>query len=163
VLLDLGAPTNIWGPWHPRYPKEFWRAVKNGWYVHPGGNPVVRCYGYVGNIVAQILRVLDLPEEKVHRQVFYVSDPAGDIREWADAFSRALAGRPARVVPRWVLHSMGWRGCDHRGAGETLSDHQFTLPEHDFGLCRADGENICRSWPGAVFPFPRCCGNGRLA
>ena len=103
-------PTNIWGPWHQRYQREFWRVVSKGMYVHPGGKPVVRCYGYVGNVLHQMRRILELPREVVHEQVFYLGDPPGDIIGWVDGFSRALRGRPARVVPRFVLRALGCVG-----------------------------------------------------
>jgi hypothetical protein len=32
---------------------------------------VVRCYGYVGNIVAQMIQTLELPREAVDRQTFF--------------------------------------------------------------------------------------------
>jgi nucleoside-diphosphate-sugar epimerase len=35
-------PTNIWGPWHPRYPQEFWRIAAKGLYVHPGGKSTAK-------------------------------------------------------------------------------------------------------------------------
>src|ERR1035437_756823 len=47
-------PSNIWGPWHMRYPQELWRVLAKGHYVHPGKAPVIRTYGYVKNIVHQI-------------------------------------------------------------------------------------------------------------
>jgi nucleoside-diphosphate-sugar epimerase len=104
-------PTNIWGPWHPRYPQEFWRIAAKGLYVHPGGKPVVRCYGYVGNVADQIVALaLDQPAEKIHRQTFYVGDPPADIYFWADAFCRTLHGKPARKVPRPILHAAGLAG-----------------------------------------------------
>lgn len=103
-------PTNIWGPWHPRYPKEFWRIARRGLYVHPGGRPVTRCYGYVGNVAAQIIALLGLPPAEVDRQTFYVGDEAADIFLWADAFCRALCGKPARKVPRAVLRAAGLAG-----------------------------------------------------
>lgn len=103
-------PTNIWGPWHPRYPQEFWRIAKTGLYVHPGGKPVVRCYGYVGNVADQMVSLMQQPSEKIDRQTFYVGDPAADIYQWADAFCRALNGKPARKVPRPVLRAAGLAG-----------------------------------------------------
>lgn len=103
-------PTNIWGPWHPRYPQEFWRIARKGLYVHPGGKPVVRCYGYVGNVADQMVGLLEQPAERIHRQTFYVGDPPADIYLWADAFCRALNGHPARKVPRLVLRAAGWAG-----------------------------------------------------
>jgi GlcNAc-P-P-Und epimerase len=103
-------PTNVWGPWHPRYPQEFWRIARKGLYVHPGGRPVVRCYGYVGNVADQMVALLEQPVEKVDRQTFYVGDPAGDIYHWADAFCRAIHGQPARKVPRPILRTAGVAG-----------------------------------------------------
>jgi nucleoside-diphosphate-sugar epimerase len=103
-------PTNIWGPWHPRYPQEFWRIARKGLYVHPGGKPVVRCYGYVGNVADQMVALLEQPAEKIDRQTFYIGDPAGDIYHWADAFCRALHGKPARKVPRPILRTAGLAG-----------------------------------------------------
>ena len=103
-------PTNIWGAWHPRYPQEFWRIAKKGLYVHPGGKPVVRCYGYVGNVADQMVSLMEQPAKKIDRQTFYVGDPADDIHHWADAFCRALNGKPARKVPRPILRAAGLAG-----------------------------------------------------
>ena len=103
-------PTNIWGPWHQRYQREFWRVVSKGLYVHPGGKPVVRCYGYVGNVLHQMRRILELSRETVHEQVFYLGDPPGDISGWVNGFSQELRGRPARVVPRFLLRTLGLVG-----------------------------------------------------
>jgi nucleoside-diphosphate-sugar epimerase len=103
-------PTNIWGPWHPRYPQEFWRIARRGLYVHPGGKPVVRCYGYVGNVADQMVALLEQPAERIDRQTFYVGDPADDIYHWANAFCRALRGQPARKVSRPILRAAGLAG-----------------------------------------------------
>lgn len=100
-------PTNIWGPWHLRYTREFWKIVQRGLYVHPGGKPVIRCYGFVGNLVRQMHRILQLPPEIVNRQVFYLSDPPDDIKRWANAFSLELRGTPVRVIPRFLLQGLG--------------------------------------------------------
>lgn len=102
-VWTLVRPTNIWGPWHSRYPQEFWRIAHRGLYFHPGGQPVRRCYGYVGNVVWQTLRILELPEEKVHRQTFYLGDEPDDIYRWANGFCLRLSGRPAPKVPRPLL------------------------------------------------------------
>src|SRR5262249_14088884 len=103
-------PTNIWGPWHQRYQKEFWRVVAKGWYSHPGCSPVVRCYGYVGNVLQQVRRMLDEPPAHVNGQVFYAGDPLGDIARWANAFSLALRGHKIRKVPRPILAAAGLVG-----------------------------------------------------
>jgi len=106
----LVRPTNVWGPWHWRYPQEFWRIAAKGIYFHPGGAPVRRCYAYVGNVVWQMLRVLDLPEEKVNRQTFYVGDVVADIYDWASGFCVSLCGRPAPKIPRPMLRTIALVG-----------------------------------------------------
>lgn len=98
-------PTNIWGPRHPRYPTEFWRVLRQGRYVHPGGRKVTRCYGYVGNVVEQVLRILD-GGDKFRGKVFYVGDAPVDLQAWTDAFSRELVGKPVRVVPSFVIRAL---------------------------------------------------------
>jgi nucleoside-diphosphate-sugar epimerase len=99
-------PTNIWGRWHPRYPTEFWRVLKQGRYVHPGRQRVTRCYGYVGNVVDQMLSLLSREDGSHSGRVFYLGDPPMDLFEWTNAFSMELTGRPVRVVPRLVLKAL---------------------------------------------------------
>jgi nucleoside-diphosphate-sugar epimerase len=127
-------PTNIWGPWHERYQREFWRVVAKGWYVHPGGAPVVRCYGYVGNVLRQMRRILDEPAAHVNGQVFYLGDPPGDIARWANAFSLALRGRKVRKVPRPVLAAAGTLG----DAITRITGRQFYLTSSRYRSMTSD-------------------------
>ena len=113
-------PTNIWGPWHMRYRREIWRVINKGMYRHPGGKPVVRSYGYVGNIVWQMNRIFELPSEKVNKQVFYVGDRPVDIYEWVDGFSRALRNKPAARAPRFLLYGLGVLGDGLIKAGRSF-------------------------------------------
>jgi GlcNAc-P-P-Und epimerase len=106
VPWTIIRPTNIWGRWHPRYPTEFWRVLKQGRYVHPGGSPVTRCYGYVGNVVDQVITILERKDGSVDGKTYYVGDPPGDIYEWTNTFSLQLTGKPVRVVPRFVLRAL---------------------------------------------------------
>jgi nucleoside-diphosphate-sugar epimerase len=99
-------PTNIWGPWHARYPREFWRVLKRGLYVHPGDIPVIRSYGYVENVVDQIFKIITAPPAVVDRRVFYVGDPPLNVLDWVNAFSRALRGREVRIVPRALFRGI---------------------------------------------------------
>ena len=106
----LIRPTNIWGPWHMRYRQEAWRFISKGLYLHPAGKPVVRCYGYVGNIVHYILNIMNATPVVVAGQTFYLGDPPINIYEWANAFSLGLTGHPARKVPRLMLRGVAWIG-----------------------------------------------------
>jgi len=103
-------PTNIWGPWHLRYRREFWRVLQRGLYVHPGRQPVIRCYGYVRNVVHQIWKIFNAPREKVDRRTIYLGDPPTDLFNWVNGFSRLLTGRDVHVVPRVVMRGLALLG-----------------------------------------------------
>lgn len=103
-------PTNIWGPWHLRYRREFWRVLQRGLYVHPGREPVIRSYGYVKNVVHQMRRIFELPKEQVHGRTLYLGDRPADIRHWVNGFSRALAGHDARSIPRPLMRLLALLG-----------------------------------------------------
>jgi nucleoside-diphosphate-sugar epimerase len=121
-------PTNIWGPWHPRYPKEFWRVLNRGLYFHPKGRIVIRSYGYVGTVVDQILEILRLPEERVNHRVLYVGDPPVSLIDWVDGFSVALTGHPARQVPAALLRAIALAGDGVQlvtGRGAPLTSSRF--------------------------------------
>ena len=93
-------PTNIWGPWHPRYPHEFWLVLKKGLYIHPGGKSAIRSYGYVKNITYQMLRILNASPNVVDKKLFYVGDVPIPLSVWVNGFSLAITGKRVQVVPR---------------------------------------------------------------
>lgn len=99
-------PTYIWGPYHPRNAKEILKTIDKRWYVHPGGKPVIRSYGYVKNVVWQIRKLLDIESSKVHKKVFYVGDMPIDFYKWVNAFSTKLTNHNVRVLPRQLLKLM---------------------------------------------------------
>lgn len=106
VNWTIARPTNIWGPWHPRYPYEFWSILARGLYVHPGRDVVRRSYGYVRNVTHQLIELASSTSDDVLRRVFYVGDEPIDLYEWVNGFSLAQTGRPARVVPRVILRAI---------------------------------------------------------
>jgi nucleoside-diphosphate-sugar epimerase len=103
-------PTNVWGPWHSRYPKEFWNILKKGLYFHPGGRQVVRSYAYVGNVVFQIMKILELPTHQVDKKVFYVGDMPILLLDWVNGFSEKITGKKARIIPGFFVKSLALFG-----------------------------------------------------
>jgi GlcNAc-P-P-Und epimerase len=103
-------PTNIWGPWHMRYRRQVWRAIRRGIYLHPGGPPIIRSYGYAGNVVQQMIGLMTTDASVVGGRVVYVGDPPRDLRDWVNGFSFALRGRPVTVVPRPLLRAISLVG-----------------------------------------------------
>ncbi|MEY2487004.1 MAG: GlcNAc-P-P-Und epimerase [Verrucomicrobiota bacterium] len=110
VCWTIIRPTNIWGPWHMRYRREFWRVVERGLYVHPGREPVIRCYGYVKNIVHQMRKIFETPPDLVRGKTIYLGDRPMNLFEWTNGFSRQLTGRDVRVVPRSVMRALALLG-----------------------------------------------------
>jgi nucleoside-diphosphate-sugar epimerase len=105
-IWTITRPTNIWGPWHPRYAKEFWQVLRRGLYFHPGGKKTIRSYGYVKNIIHQMVQILEAPASLVNGKVYYLGDSPIPLVEWANGFSLAITGKPVRVVPQFMLASL---------------------------------------------------------
>ncbi len=103
-------PTTIWGPWSLRYRDVMFKVMRKGLYVHPGKGRVVRSYGYVGNVVWQIDRMLHAPRAVVDRQVYYVGDRPFDLKEWVEVVSKELTGKPVRYIPTALIRVMAWGG-----------------------------------------------------
>lgn len=108
-------PTNIWGPWLLRH-LPFYRLMRRGLYLHPGGD-CIRTWGFVGTVVDQILRLLELPTDRVDGRTLYVGDAPRPLREISNAFSRGLRGTEVRVAPSWLLRGAARGGDVLRGIG----------------------------------------------
>jgi len=103
-------PTNIWGPWHNRYPYEFWKIIAENKYFHPANQNVIRSYGYVGNVCSQIYGLLKTNEDTVNRQVFYVGDEPINILDWVNEFSVQLTGKNVKQVDKHLIKSIAFIG-----------------------------------------------------
>ncbi len=113
---DLGCtwtivrPTTIWGPWLLRHRDQFFPVLRRGLYVHPGRKPCLRSWGYVGNVVHQMRKILEAPAALVHGKVFYLGDPPRSLLDWVNACSVRLRGKPVLVAPRGVVLLLGLLG-----------------------------------------------------
>jgi len=103
-------PTTVWGPGHPTFAKSTWKYLNRRWYLLPTGSDPLRSYGYVANVVGQLLAAADLEENKAARRVFYVGDEPMPLAQWLDAFSRALTGKPTRRIPGAALKAVATIG-----------------------------------------------------
>ncbi len=110
VTWTIIRPTNVWGPWHLRYPKEFWSVLRKGLYFHPGGKKVTRSYAYVGNIVYQMMRIFEKAPAEINGKVFYVGDMPIQLLDWVNGFSMKITGKKARVIPGFLIQLLGIGG-----------------------------------------------------
>lgn len=111
-------PTNIWGPYHPHFAHGIWRYLAKRQYLHPNAaNPIVRCYGYVTNVIDQYTSLMSAATEKVQGKVFYLADGAIDSAIWLDQFSLALTSKKTRRIPLKLLNVLGWGGDGMKALG----------------------------------------------
>jgi len=104
-------PTSIWGPWFGVPYRDFFDAVLRGRYVHPAGRRIRKSYGYVGNSVFQLERLIDAPPADVDGGVFWLADyPPIEVAAWAGEIRRCAGLGPVRSVPTWVLQAGGRAG-----------------------------------------------------
>lgn len=113
-------PTNIWGEYHPRFPTQIWKYIKNRQYVHPLPD-VTRSYGYVKNVAAQMLNVIRAPKELVDNKIFYVGDESIESLEWIDRFSLGLSNKKCKKVHKSIFFIFAV-------AGETLNKLGVNFP-----------------------------------
>lgn len=103
-------PTNVWGPWHMRYPNELWRIIDKGWYFHPKNADPVKSFAYVKNVAHQILRILESSSAIVNKKVFYVGDMPINSVKWINCFSQELTGKNVRIIPKSLFYLIALTG-----------------------------------------------------
>lgn len=98
-------PTSIWGPHsHPLGYAAFFRMVAKGRYFNPGPIDPPKSFGYVENMVHQLISLLEAPGDRVAGQTFYTSDyDSFSIRQWARGIAEEVGRRPPRTLPAWLL------------------------------------------------------------
>jgi nucleoside-diphosphate-sugar epimerase len=111
-------PTSIWGPWFGIPYRDFFMAVLAGRYVHPRKHPVKKSFGYVGNTVFQLLRLLKAPLPASNRRTFYLADYSPvDVEEMANIIRRKVDRGRVRQVPLPVLKAAAVIGDGMKSVG----------------------------------------------
>lgn len=91
-------PTSIWGPWFGVPYRNFFDMVMKRMYFHIGSSKCYKTYGYIGNSIYQIEKLLFTETTDVNNKVFYIGDePTYEINEWADEISKELGFKVARL------------------------------------------------------------------
>jgi nucleoside-diphosphate-sugar epimerase len=98
----LVRPTGIWGPWFDIPYRNFFDTVRRGLYLHPGQRRVRKSYGFVGNGVIQLDRLMFAGFSRAHGRTLYVTDPATEILPWA----RQIAATFGRGSPPSVPYAL---------------------------------------------------------
>lgn len=104
-------PTSIWGPWFDTPYKEFFLSIYNSHYVHPQGSKISKSFGYVGNVVYILDKLMHCDHSTVNGKTVYIADyPPMDLKDWASMIAVA-ANRPhPREVPVIILKVLALAG-----------------------------------------------------
>ncbi len=129
-------PSVIWGPYHSTFPNQVWRYIRLRLYMHPSGFDALRSYGYVGNVVHQLMRIAEIDPTLVEGRTLYAGDEPLMSTLWLDAFSRALTGKPVRRVPGWLLRIAASAGelSGSLGGPSPINNGRLTRMTTDFPI-----------------------------
>ena len=111
VVWTILRPTSLWGPWFDVPYKNFFIAIARNLYVHPGSICILKQWGFVGNSVFQVHRLIEAPVEKVHKKTFYLADyEPVELRDFANKVQVALGAKPIRTVSPGLLKTAALLG-----------------------------------------------------
>lgn len=111
-------PTSIWGPWFDIPYRQFFDSVVAGRYVHPKGVSISKSFGYVGNTVYQLAKLLKAPAPLVDRKTLYLADyPPIEVESLANQIRQQLRMDPVSQVPVALLKLLARFGDIAKQAG----------------------------------------------
>lgn len=119
-------PTSIWGPGFKAPYRNFFDMVANRRYFHIGNRACTKTYGYIGNTVYQIERILFHTDTTTNGEVYYLGDPPLNIEKWANHISEQMGVRIHRV-PFSLIKIAGWIGDGLKMLGISFPMTSFRL------------------------------------
>lgn len=102
-------PTSLWGPWFDIPYKNFFDSIKRKVYVHPKGKQIHKKFGFVGNCV----HILDklLFDKTLNTQTVYLSDfKTLEVKQWANLISNKFHDHNIKSVPLFILKGLAISG-----------------------------------------------------
>lgn len=101
-------PTSIWGPWFGPTYRKFFEMIIDGKYFNFTGKMSTKTYGYIGNTVHQIHKIL--LNNETNGGTYLLGDyEQTNIKEWAEEIASELDQR-VLTVPRslvWLASKVG--------------------------------------------------------
>jgi nucleoside-diphosphate-sugar epimerase len=98
-------PTSIWGPWFEIPYKTFFLTIAQGKYFHPGAEKILKSFGFVGNTVYQLQRLIEAPLDSLSTKTIYLGDyPPVDIAVMANQIQEKLIVPKIRRMDLRILH-----------------------------------------------------------
>jgi nucleoside-diphosphate-sugar epimerase len=128
-------PTSIWGEWFDMPYKNFFDMVIAKQYFHIGKKSCTKTYGYVGNAVYQIEKILLSDTTSKNNKIFYIGDyQPTNIEEWANEIAHILNYRMIRM-PYSIIRTVAF-------IGDLLNKIDVSFPMTTFRLHNMITSNI---------------------
>lgn len=97
-------PTSIWGPWFGPTYKKFFEMIIEGKYINFSSKMSTKTYGYVGNLVYQLDKILF--SESSNGRTLYLGDYSPtNIKEWANEIADEL-DKKIYEVPTFLIRTV---------------------------------------------------------
>ena len=120
-------PTSIWGEWFGEPYKNFFDMIIAKRYFHIGKKSCTKTYGYIGNAVYQIEKILFSDTSSEDNKVFYIGDiPPINIEEWANEIAEHLRYK-ILTVPYGIVYIAAIFGDILKKAGISFPMTTFRL------------------------------------
>ncbi len=127
-------PTSIWGPGFKEPYRNFFDTVAAGRFFDLGKHYCSKTYGYIGNTVYQIYKILENPH--TDRKTFYLGDnPPIFISEWGKEIAKAMNVKKPATVPFFLIKAAAY-------AGDLLKYIGINFPMTSFRLKNMTTDNI---------------------
>lgn len=111
-------PTSIWGPWFDVPYKTFFLAIAKGRYFHPKNYNMNKSFGYVGNTVYQLHKLMMASVEMVDGKTFYLADyPPTNVKKMADLIQKTMGVKKVKTLSLGMLRSIAFVGDILKQAG----------------------------------------------
>ena len=111
VIWTIVRPTSIWGPWFGIPYKNFFDTIAKNMYIHPGNIKTLKQWGFIGNTVYQVDKLIHATPEYVHKKIFYLADYQPlDLRVFADQVQQTIGAKPIHAIPNGLMKMFAFGG-----------------------------------------------------
>lgn len=111
AVWTIVRPTSIWGPWFGVPYKNFFEMIAKNIYIHTGNIKTLKQWGFVGNTIFQVDKLIHADPEYVHKKTYYLADYQPiDLRVFADQVREAIGAKPIRTIPDGLLKMIAFGG-----------------------------------------------------
>lgn len=151
-------PTSIWGPWFDIPYKTFFLTIAKRRYFHPGKAQILKSFGFVGNTIYQLQRLLDADADAVIGRTTYLADyPPIDVAEMANTIQHTLGVPTIKSIDVPLLKLVALSGDGMKALGwrnppltSFRLQNLLTPMEHDLTYLQATVGPLPYSMPQGV-------------